>query len=87
MSQYKTVLFLLITSAVFQGCQTYKARVVVPAPALREVFRGGAIQGLEDNTGHFLGMPNDYDLVEHTCTSKPIFDFRGRYVKTSVKCW
>lgn len=69
------------------GCATKKPRIIVPAPALREVFRGGAIQGLEDNEGHFLGAPNEYDLVSHTCTSTPIFDIYGRYVKTSVKCW
>lgn len=79
---------LILASSVSAslGCAS-KPRVIVPAPALREVFRGGSIQGLEDNEGHFLGAPNEYDLVSHTCTSTPIFDFLGRYVKTSVKCW
>lgn len=61
--------------------------VIVPAPALREVFRGGAIQGLEDNNQHYTGAPGQYDLVEHTCTSTPIFNLQGQYVRTSVKCW
>ena len=71
----------------FVGCSTYQARMIVPAPALREVFRGGTIQGLEDNEGQFLGTVGEYDMVEHVCSSKPIFDMNGRYVRTSVKCW
>lgn len=27
------------------------------------------------------------DLVGHTCTSTPIFDAWGRFVRTSVNCW
>lgn len=69
------------------GCSTYQARMIVPAPALREVFRGGTIKGLEDNEGQFLGTVGEYDMVEHVCSSKPIFDMNGRYVRTSVKCW
>jgi hypothetical protein len=79
-------LILLLTGCATQP--TMQPRPIIqPAPALREVFRGGALQGLEDNTGHFMGMPNQYDMVEHVCTSRPIYDFQGRYIKTSVKCW
>jgi hypothetical protein len=83
--KYLPLVLLFLT-----GCQTAQQpqyRVIQPAPALREVFRGGAIQGLEDNTGHFTGAPNEYDMVEHVCTSTPIWDMNGKYVKTSVKCW
>lgn len=77
----------LLILAALQGCSTYQARMIVPAPALREVFRGGTLKGLEDNDGQFLGHPSEYDLVEHSCNSTPIFDKAGRYVRTSVKCW
>jgi hypothetical protein len=77
----------LLSIVIFGGCSTYQARMIVPAPALREVFRGGTIKGLEDNDGQFLGTVGEYDMVEHVCSSKPIFDMNGRYVRTSVKCW
>ena len=80
--------FLVLIPVFLVGCASQpKPTVIVPAPALREIFRGGAIQGLEDNTGQYLGMPNQYDMVEHVCTSTPIYDMNGHYVKTSVKCW
>jgi len=70
------------------ACQTTTPRpqVMVPAPALREVMRGGAIRGLEDNSGDFTGMPGAYDLIEHVCVSMPITDMYGRYVRTAVSC-
>lgn len=84
----RTKIGLLLALTILQGCATQpKNNVIVPAPALREVFRGGEIQGLEDNSGHYMGRPSDYDLVEHVCTSMPIYDSYGRYVRTSVKCW
>lgn len=84
----KRILLISILSLLIQACASQpQPQVIVPAPALREVFRGGAIQGLEDNSGHFTGMPNSYDLVEHVCTSSPIFDIHGKYVRTAVSCW
>ena len=80
----RTILILLALGVV--GCAS-KPRVIVPAPALREIFRGGAIQGLEDNSGHYMGRPGDYDLVEHTCVSNPQYDNNGYYIKTVVRCW
>jgi len=55
--------------------------------ALREVFRGGQLKGLEDATSPDLGIPNQYDLTEHVCRSAPIFDMNGKYVRTWVGCW
>lgn len=55
--------------------------------ALSEVFRGGALKGLQEADSAQLGMPSQYDLVEHTCTSGPIYDVWGRYVRTDVRCW
>lgn len=83
-----TKILALVGILLLTGCASQpKNNVIVPAPALREVFRGGEIQGLEDNSGHYMGRPSDYDLVEHVCTSMPIYDSRGVYVRTSVKCW
>ena len=55
--------------------------------ALSEVFRGGVLKGLQEADSAQLGMPSQYDLVEHTCTSGPIYDLWGRYVRTDVRCW
>lgn len=56
-------------------------------PALSESFRGGALKGLEHADSADLGMPSQYDLVSHVCTTEPIFDVWGRYVRTDVRCW
>lgn len=80
----KRLILILLLAAT--GCAT-QPRILVPAPALSEVFRGGTIQGLEDNSGQFIGAPGDYDRIEHTCTSRPAYDLNGRYIKTIVKCW
>jgi hypothetical protein len=77
---------LLIALLGLTACAT-QPRILVPAPALREVFRGGQIQGLEDNSGQYIGAPGSYDQIEHTCTSYPAYDLNGRYIKTIVKCW
>lgn len=76
------LILLLATTA----CAT-KPQYIVPAPALREVFRGGELKGLEDSSGHFMGAPGAYDQIEHTCTSRPSYDLDGRYIRTVVKCW
>lgn len=79
---------ILISLLGLTACATQpQPRIIVPAPALREVFRGGAIQGLEDNSGQYMGNPGEYDLNPHVCSSTPIFDMNGYYVRTSVKCW
>lgn len=56
-------------------------------PALSEVFRNGELAGLESRDAKTLGMPNPNDLVSHTCTSTPIFDIWGRFIRTDVRCW
>lgn len=83
----KLILWALLGIGLSACATGPQYKVMVPAPALREVFRGGEIQGLENNTGHYTGMPHQYDLVEHVCSSQPIYDVYGRYVRTSVKCW
>lgn len=77
----------LLVGLLVQGCASSPTQeIIVPAPALSEVFRGGTIKGLENNEGQYLGHPGSYDLVQHTCTSTPIFDMYGRYLRTSVRC-
>jgi len=68
------------------ACQT-RPIVYVPAPALREVFRGGEIKGLENNDRQWTGEVGDFDRVEHVCSSSPVYDLDGNYVRTSVRCW
>lgn len=82
--------FIALSFLVLSACSSKP----VPPPrgfqlpvALSEVFRGGALKGLEGAEGSDLGMPSQYDLVEHVCTSGPIYDIYGRYVRTDVRCW
>lgn len=56
-------------------------------PALSEVYRGGTLTPMQQADSPVLGMPNQYDRVEHVCTSGPIYDVYGRYVRTDVRCW
>lgn len=70
------------------GCSSTPRPIVVePAPALREVFRGGEVQGLQNNAGHFMGRPKAYDLQTHVCRSEPIFNNKGQYLGTDVRCF
>lgn len=88
----KHVLFLLIAISV-QACQSQQPRYTYQLPsAMREVFRGGQLKGLEDREDPNLGIEqpkevSPYDLVQHTCVSEPIRDMNGRYVRTAVRCW
>lgn len=62
-------------------------------PALREVYRGGQLKPMQEATDGDLGLqdplrrPTNYDLVQHTCVSKPIFDLYGNYLRTDTLCW
>lgn len=56
-------------------------------PALSETFRNGELNGLQASTDGDLGIPNDSDLVQRVCVSKPQFNLYGQFVKTIVKCW
>lgn len=56
-------------------------------PALSEIYRNGELRGMEQNTSGVLGMPNDSDLVQRVCVSKPQFNLYGQYVTTLVNCW
>lgn len=91
MNPYKLArAFALVTCAALNltGCVTQqRARGYELPPVLSEVFRGGQLKGLETNDGAVLGMPGDYDRVQHVCTSTPMYDLYGRYYRTDVRCW
>ena len=86
-------ILLLITT----GCSTPpKPRGFELPPALREIYRGGELAPMQNAETPELGIrdqkpagyvPTNYDLVSHTCTSAPIFDLDGNYVKTITRCF
>ena len=80
------IVLMLLTTACSTTKIVQKPGFELP-PALSESFRGGALKGLEQADSADLGIPQQYDLVSHTCTSTPIFDIWGRYVRTDVRCW
>lgn len=83
----KYLLIALLALPVI-GCSTAPKPKGFELPvAMREIFRGGELKGLEQANSPDLGMPSQYDRVSHVCTSEPIFDMDGVYVRTSVKCW
>jgi hypothetical protein len=69
---------LLLVSMFLIGCQTYQPRPHTYGGALREVNRGGLPEQYQ---------PSNYDLVSHVCTSTPIFDLQGNFVRKDVRCW
>lgn len=80
------------------GCSTpQKPRGFELPPALREIYRGGELAPMQNAESPDLGIrrrgpngefiPTNYDLVQHTCTSAPIFDLEGNYLKTITRCF
>lgn len=81
-------LIFILTALTLTACASKpKAEGFVLPVALSETFRGGSLKGLEHADSAELGMPNQYDRVEHTCTSMPVYDIYGRYTRTDVRCW
>lgn len=80
------LLVLVLIAGLQVGCATAKPKGYELPPALREVYRGGELKGLE-NRQPDLNVPANYDLVQHTCTSAPIFNLDGSYSHTTTKCW
>lgn len=95
MKQMRTVKQIIKLSSILisvipflGGCSSkQKPQGFEMPPALREVFRGGELSPLQTADTPNLGMPNQYDQVQHVCVSTPIYGLDGRYVRTSVKCW
>lgn len=74
--------FLLVSCATAEKPKGFEMPV-----ALRETLRGGETKGLENASSSDLGMPSQYELVPHTCTSTPIFHLDGTFLRTEVRCW
>ena len=81
-----------------RGCSTPQPKRGFELPqALREVYRGGELKPMQDAKDPDLGLgqgnsqtgyiPTNYDLVQHTCVSTPIYTLDGDYAYTSTKCW
>ena len=86
--QYFKFWFWVAFIVQFCGCSTpQKPKGFELPPALRETFRGGALKGLEEADSPELGMPNPYDRVSHVCTSTPIYNLWGQFVRTDVRCF
>lgn len=76
---------LVLSSA---ACTTAKPRGYELPPALREVFRGGELNGLQNVSSEDPRLyPSQRDLVQQVCVSEPLFDAYGRYYRTAVRCW
>lgn len=86
MRQTILALLVILTPVLNVACASKPKGFEMP-PALAETFRGGELKGLEKADSPELGMPNQYDRVTHTCTSTPVYNLYGQYVRTSTKCW
>lgn len=81
-------LIMILLASGFTACASKPVyRGFTLPPAMSETLRGGELKGLESNDTGLLGMPNERELVSHTCTSTPIFNIYGQFVRTSVHCW
>lgn len=81
-------IFVLIAAISTVACASApKPQGFQLPPALSEVYRNGQLKGMETATTPELGIPNDTDLVSHSCSSVPQFNLYGQYVTTIVRCW
>lgn len=72
------LLYLLLTLTLLaSGCATKPVNDY--GGALPEMYRAG--------TPLVEPYPNYYHRVSHTCTSTPIYDSYGYYVRADVRCW
>lgn len=78
---------LLLLTLLLVGCASEPKKGFDLPPAVREVFRGGELKGLENATNSDLGIPDQYDQVSHVCVSAPIYNLDGSYFRTAVRCW
>lgn len=74
----KNLIFILIVSMALIGCQTQPKQALDYGGALPELYRA--------DTPQAEPYPNYYHAVSHTCTSTPIYDAYGYYVRTDVRC-
>ena len=72
---------LILLALLVSSCGTTEVRPM-PRPdyngALAEVYRQG-----DPRTNYKGYNPNE----NHTCATYPVFDRKGRYMRSDVKCW
>lgn len=73
----KKLIFIITLSLI--GCATPKKEIINYEGALPELYRAG--------TPSIEPYPNYTHRISHTCTSSPIYDLYGYYVRTDVRCW
>lgn len=71
-------LMLVLTLALI-GCSTPQKPTLTYQGALPELYRAG--------TPSVEPYPNYMHRISHSCTSMPIYDLDGYYVRTDVRCW
>jgi hypothetical protein len=71
----KLISLILISLAI--GCSS-KPKVPDYDGALRELMRNGVPQSEM--------YPDYYSRTSHTCTSTPIYDLEGYYVRHDIRC-
>lgn len=74
----KRIFLLILLLTLASACAT-KPQVNDYGGSLPEVYRAG--------TPLVEPYPNYYHRISHTCTSTPIYDLYGYYVRTDVRCW
>lgn len=83
------MVYMMALISSLAACGSTQYRGYEMPVAMREVFRGGQLKGLEDHTdpNKDLGMPAPYDMVQHTCTSQPTYNLDGSFHRTAVRCY
>ena len=71
----KTIYLLLI---LIVGCSSQPKQPEYGG-AMAEIMRSGVPQ--------MEAYPDYYSQIQHTCTSTPIWDMEGQYVRTDVRCY
>lgn len=79
-------ILLCITALILSSCASQQPRGFILPPALSETFRNGQLKGLEAADSAELGLLNPNDMISRTCTSAPLFDLYGNYIRTDVRC-
>jgi hypothetical protein len=69
----------LLAALILSGCASTPRPPNTYGGALPELYRAG--------TPTTEPYPAYYHRVSHSCTSTPIYDQFGYYVRTDVRCW
>jgi hypothetical protein len=72
-------LIIILIVLFLAACATTEKPVNTYQGTLPELYRAGTPNVAEP-------VPNYYHRVSHTCTSTPIYDMDGYYIRTDVRC-